>query len=263
MNRERDLDQTVKNWLHEGADQAPERFIWAALDDVERTAQRGAWLASLEGFLMKLKPVAPILGIAALIIVAMAAYQLLGGPNVGGPSPSPSPSSSAGSDPVPGGTFTSEDLANIVLTASNAPNAGWILETTLTGVPALVEPLRDGGPSIDQTEFVDARMTRLNITDTGGYVSWVAVFETSLTADLAYHDLQTAHESFLGWNLARSLDTGLGFESALYTGPAYGWESAVIYLWHTDNLVLAAVGVGDFEPDRVRSLVDEMDSRVR
>ena len=90
MNHERDFDQTLRHWLDDGADQAPERFVWAALDQVERTAQRGAWRASLEGLLMNLKPAAPILGVAAAIVLAIAAYQLLVGANVGNPDPSPS-----------------------------------------------------------------------------------------------------------------------------------------------------------------------------
>ncbi len=55
MNRERDFDQTLARWLDDGADQAPERIVWAALEETERIAQRGARQALLEGLVMKLK----------------------------------------------------------------------------------------------------------------------------------------------------------------------------------------------------------------
>ena len=63
--------------------------------DVERTAQRGAWQASLEGLFMKLKTAAPYLGIAAVIVLAIAAYQVLVGPERGQPGPKPEPKPNA------------------------------------------------------------------------------------------------------------------------------------------------------------------------
>ena len=105
MNREVDFERTIRSWLDDGANRAPERFVWAALEDVERMPQRGAWWALLEGTLMKLKPAAPLLGVAAVVIVAIAMYQLFGG-NVGARNePSPTPR-----------TFTSADLPTIVFT---------------------------------------------------------------------------------------------------------------------------------------------------
>jgi hypothetical protein len=258
MNRERDFDQTLKDWLDDGADHAPERFIWAALDDVERTAQRGAWRVSLEELFMTLKPAALALGAAAVIILAAAAYQLLGGTNVGGPGPnrSPSPSSTPGA-------FSAEDLPNIVLTAANAPE-GLTVDDTQTGAAALVVPLRAGGPMIDQTAFVDALMTNLNSTETGGYVSWCALFETAADAEVAFDYLVDEHGS-AGWGMARSsVDPGLGDESASFTGAAYDiFETNGVHLWRVDNLVLAAVGVGDFDADQLRSIADLMDGRTQ
>lgn len=253
MKRTRDFDQTLKLWLDEGADHAPERFIWAALDDVERTAQRGAWRVSLEEFLMNLKPAALALGAAAVIILAVAAYQFFGASNVGGPSePTPTPR-----------TFTPTDLPDIILTEANAP-AGLTVDNTDSGAAALLVPLRPGGPIIDQTAFVDALMTNLNNTETGGYVSWSALFETAADAEVAFDYLVDEHGS-AGWEMTRSsVDPGLGHESASFTGAAYGWiERNEVHLWRVGNLVLGAVGVGDFDADQLRSIADLMDERTQ
>lgn len=237
MNRERDFDQTLKLWLDDGADQAPERFIWAALDDVERTAQRGAWQASLEGLFMKLKTAAPYLGVAAAVLLAVAAYQVLVAPNVGDPGPSPSPT------PTPR-VFTPEDLPNVVFTSRTAPE-GMIVDGTTVGSPALRVPLRPD-TDIDQTAFIDALMTNLDSTETGGYVSWGALFETAADAEVAFDFIVNEHGS-AGWGMARaSLDPPLGHESVTFTGAAYDiFETNITYLWRVGNLVLAAVAVGD------------------
>jgi hypothetical protein len=260
MNRERDFDQTLKVWLDDGADQVPERFVWAALENIEHAAQRGAWQASLEGFLMKFKRAAPVLGVAAVIVLAIAAYQVFG-PTVGhlGPSPSPSPTPRL---------LTSADLPNIVLTEANAPD-GFTVDNTDLGAAALVVPLRPGGPMIDQTAFVDALMTNLNSTETGGYVSWSALFETAADAEVAFDYLVDEHGS-VGWGMTRSsVAPGLGDESVTYTGAAYDiFETNIIHLWRVGNLVLAAVAVGDVavgdeNADQLLALAELMDDRAR
>jgi hypothetical protein len=261
MNRERDFDLTLRHWLDDGADQAPERFVWAALDKVERTAQRGARQASLEGFLMKFKSAAPYLGVAAAIVLALAAYQVFVGPDVGDAGPSPSPS------PTPR-LLTSADLPNIVLTEANAPD-GLTVDATESGALALVVPLRPGGPIIDQTAFVDALQTNLNSTETGGYVSWSALFETAAAAEVAFTFLVDEHGS-AGWGMLRSsVDPGLGDESVTYTGAAYDiFSRNIVHLWRVDNLVLAAVAVGDVavgdaNADRLLAIAELMDDRAR
>lgn len=264
MNRNRDFEETLKDWLDDGADHAPERYIWSALDDVERTAQRGAWLVSLEELLVTIKLPALVLGTAAVIIItALATYQLAG-PNPGGPGASPSPSSSSqpAADP-----FTAEDLPNIVLTAANAPD-GLTVDATETGAAAFVVPLRDdshpGGPFMDQIGFVDALMTKLNSTETGGYVSWATLYEAAAGAEVAFDYFVEEHGA-AGWGMERSsVDPGLGDESASFTGAAYDlFETNGVHLWRVDNLVLAAVGVGDYEPDQLRSLADLMNDRTQ
>jgi hypothetical protein len=252
MNREHDFDQTIRSWLDDGADRAPERFVWAALQDVERTDQRGARWALLDGLLMKIKPAAPILGVAAVVLLAIAMFQFLGG-NVGGPNPTSTPRS-----------YSSEDLAAIVVSEQNAPE-DLTFARSQEGYLSLVTPFRPGGPALDLDPFVGSLTNYFDGTGTGdayeGYVSWSALFETEDDADQAYDYLVIEHES--GWGLERSAaDPNLGDKSVSYTGAAYDWEDAHVILWRTDNLLLAAVGVGLFDAETVRSLADAMADRA-
>ena len=251
MNRERDIDETLATWLDEGADTAPERFVWAAIDNVERTPQRGSWLVSVEEFLMHLKPAAPILGVVAVAALAVATYQLVWSPNVGGP-------------PVAPTTFRAEDLPRILLNEENAP-AGWAIddEGTLTGAAALNMPLRAGGDTIDPTAFVDA----LSITggdDVGAYLTWAALFETPEAASEAFDFVATEHDSPDGWGLAGTrTDPGLGDESATWTGQQYDLvPSARTIFWREGNVLLAVVGFADWNADDVRALADAMANRA-
>ena len=103
MNQDRNVDDIVARWVDEGPDAAPERFVWAALDEVERTPQRGSWRIALENLPMFAKLVVPIVGAAAVLVLGILAYQQFGGVGTGGePSPSPeatvSPSAAAGAE---------------------------------------------------------------------------------------------------------------------------------------------------------------------
>jgi len=91
MNREPNVDEIVARWVDDGPEVAPERFVWVALDEVERTPQRGAWTVALENAPMFKKIAAPVLGVAAVILVAIIAYQLLGTDRGTGQAPSTSP----------------------------------------------------------------------------------------------------------------------------------------------------------------------------
>jgi len=258
MTREHDLEQTLKRWLDDGADRAPERFVWAALDDVERTPQRGAQWALLEGFLMKLKPAAPIFGVAAVVVLAILAWQMFLSPNVGDADPSPTPR-----------LFSEADLPTIVLTENNAPE-GLTVDNTESGRGALLTPLRPGGEIFDLNAFADGLMTNLESTDTGGYVSWAALFETAADAEAAFDLIVDEHGSEEGWGMDRSAgDPGLGQESATFTGAAYDiFDTNIVHVWRAGNLVLAAVAVGELaegeaNADRLLSLAELMDDRTR
>jgi hypothetical protein len=254
MNREPNFDRTLRRWLDDGADHAPERFVWAALEDVAQTNQRGAWVALLEGTLMKLKPAAPMLGVAAVVLLAIAMFQFLGG-NVGGPDPTPTPRS-----------YSSEELAAIVVSEQTAPE-GLTFARSQDGAASLVIPLRAGGPGFEMDAFVDSLTNYFDGPGTAdayeGYVSWSALFETAGDAERAFDFLVTEHESAEGWGMEPgAANPDLGDESASYTGPAYDWEDAHVLFWRTDNLLLAAVGVGLIDAETVRSMADAMADRA-
>jgi hypothetical protein len=261
MNRDRDFDHTLRQWLDDGADRAPERYVWAALENVDRTPQRGAWRALLERTIMKLKPAAPILGVAAVVLLAIAAFQYLGG-NVGDPrQPTPQPSATPRH-------FTSADLPSIVFTEENAPEE-LTVDGVTTGYDAVTTPLRAGGDIIPLTGFEEALMTNLSSTEAGGYVTWSAVYGTTEEADRAFDFLVAEHESAEGWGLTPQVPPapGLGDEEAFYVGAAYDFDDAHIYLWRVGNLLLAAVAV-DVEAvavtdaDRLESVAREMAARA-
>jgi hypothetical protein len=258
MNHEPDFDRTIRSWLDNGADRAPERFVWAALQDVERTAQRSAAWALLETAMMKLKPAAPILGVAAVVLVAIVAYQFLGG-NVGVPpesTPTPTPRA-----------YVAEDLPAIVAAIGTAPE-GMIVDGTTVDVAALVAPEHPTGPKLDRSRLVDALMTSLDTTDLGGFASWAALFDTTASAQAAYEVLVAIHATEQGWAMeAQQAVPGLGDESASYEGAAYEFETARVHFWRSGNLLLAAVAagdaaVGDANADRLRALAEGMDDRA-
>jgi len=248
MNREADIEQTLRRWFDHGADQAPERFVRAALESVERTAQRGSRRMPLEGFLMKLKPAAPFLGVAAILVLIFGAYQLFAGANFGEPQPTITPQ-----------TFTPADLPNIVVTEANAPS-GITVDRTTAHRPVIRASLGSSSTLMDQPGFVDALATDLNTTDTGGEVTWSVLFADAPTAEQAYGNLVT---ELAGEGLTHSAGPRLGDESVLLAGRAFGFDRTTTYLWRDGNLLLAAVGLGDHNPSVLRALADLMAFRTR
>jgi hypothetical protein len=248
MNREAEIEQTLRRWFDDGVDQAPERFVWAALESVERTAQRGSGRMPLEGILMKLKPAAPFLGVAAILVLIFGAYQLFSHPNLGEPEPTITPQA-----------FTPGDLPRIVVTEANAPD-GIAVDDSVSHLPAIRASLGSGSTLFDQAGFVDALMTRLNTTELGGEVTWSALFADARTAEQAYGELVA---DLAGQGLTRAEDPQFGDESVLMSGSAYGFDRSTTYLWRDGNLLLAAVGLGDSEPSLVKALADLMEFRTR
>jgi hypothetical protein len=112
-------------------------------------------------------------------------------------------------------------------------------------------------------------MTNLDSTETGGYVSWGALFETAADAEVAFDFVVNEHGS-AGWGMTRSsTDPGLGEESVTFTGAAYDiFETNIVHLWRVGNLVLAAVAVGDVavgeaNADTLLEFAELMDERAR
>ena len=248
MTHERDLDRVLGRWMDEGPTSVADRVIATAMTDVHTTRQRGALVARLKELFVTMKPAAALAAMAVVAIVGITAYQFIRGdePRLGGTP-----------DPV----FTADDLANIVLTQRNAPD-GFIVDGTESGESALTTPTRPGGQDIDQSAFVDALLTNLDSTETGGYVSYAALFETGADAEVAY-DFLVAEHAEAGWGMQPTDGPALGDESTTFTGAAYDiFETNQVHLWRVGNLVLAAVGVGDFDADRVRSMAEMMDDRA-
>jgi hypothetical protein len=163
----------------------------------------------------------------------------------------------------PAAAYTSDDLSNILVSEDTAPE-GKSVEPGDVGRAALILPLPPSGPAIDDGAFVDARTTRIGHTMTGGYTSWAALFETAADAQEAFEFLASQHEADEGWGLnAMEPDADLAEDSVWYTG-AYGpWDSAGIYFWRESNLLLAAIGVGDYDPEVLLSIAEGMDGRTR
>jgi len=89
MNREPISDQVLNRWVDEGPEVAPERFVWAALDQVELTQQRGRWRVALGSTPMLLKVAMPVLGAAAVIALGIFAFGRLNPAPSGTPTDSP------------------------------------------------------------------------------------------------------------------------------------------------------------------------------
>lgn len=249
MTRQPDFDRAVTDWLDDGADLAPERFVWAAIDDLERTPQRVAWVATTEEFLVQLKRAMPVLGIAAAVVLALVAYQYVASPTLGDFEPPPR-------------AYTPDDLRFIAMTEDNAP-AGVEVGTITTGRAALYAPLRAGGSVIETSEFLDAINTELDLGGRG-YTTWAAVFDNEEAAMLAFDFLVEEHESPDGWSLEGTLPhPPLGDESVVWTGQQYDFESARTFFWREENLLLAVIGWWDWNDKEVRELADDMADRAR
>jgi hypothetical protein len=89
MSREPSADDVVTRWVDDGPEAAPERFVWAALEQVERTPQRRAWRSALENTPVLLKVAVPVLGAAAVIVLAIFAFGRLIPALTGSPQESP------------------------------------------------------------------------------------------------------------------------------------------------------------------------------
>lgn len=92
MTTERELDRTLDRWMDDGPTVVADRVIAAAMTDINTTPQRGA------GWLLRRYPrmttiargaqapqVRLLIGIAAVVAVALVGLRLAGGLNVGGP----------------------------------------------------------------------------------------------------------------------------------------------------------------------------------
>lgn len=91
MNRNNDHDDALARWIDDGPNVAPDRFVWAVVERIEHTPQRGAWRVALENLPMIAKLAAPVIAAAAVLVVAILVFVGLGRNDGTGQSPSQTP----------------------------------------------------------------------------------------------------------------------------------------------------------------------------
>lgn len=266
MTKQRDFEHLLREWTDVGDERLPDRYLRAALHQIESTRQRGAWSAPWEGLIMRLQPAASILAVATVVILAIGAYLAFSGNNIGGP-----PTLT----PEPSRTITAADLATIVLADTEAPE-GMRHDDTVNGVPALIRPFNgvtdeDSAAALTQAGFVEGRYAEFS-GDPGALLSWAALFETVEDAERSLALYETEIEADKGYGLGAGTDADIGDEGAYFegdsvlnaggTGPVGPTVHTRVYLWRIGPLVLAAGSHGDFSADDLRAVAEEMDARA-
>lgn len=260
MNVERETDRRLRAWTSEGIDRAPERFVWAALDEVERIPQRTAWQTRLDSLSLRLRPAAGLLGAAAVVLVASAILVRVTAPNP-----------SIGGAPA----FEAVDLPGIVVWQDTMPGT-WTLDNLVSN-PTDVRriPIRS---------MTDAELQALpnpdgylvgRYSDFSGpdavYMSWGALFENSVQAAAALPFYQHEMEAADAWGLGPGEPITLGSGGLVYTGETTALMGrptgvdpipAQIYLWRDGNLLLAVAGWFDFDESELRAVAEGMDRRA-
>jgi hypothetical protein len=263
MNHERDSDRQLRAWAAEGVDRAPERFVWAALDEIERVPQRTAWRTRLDGLAIRFRPAAGLVGAAAVVIVAITVLSRVVSPNLG-----------------TGGSrdFVMTDLPGILLWEDTKPST-WTLDNLVSNPHDVLEiPVRSmTGTEIDNLRepdgYIGGRYT--NFSGPGGpdslFMSWGALFESDADAAAALPFFQQEMQSIEAWGLGGGTRTDLGDdgwvytgETTAFTGPPTGLDpvSAQVYLWRDGNLLLAVGGWWDYDAEELRIVAEGMDTRA-
>lgn len=117
MNRERDLDRLLDQWLGEGLTVAPDRVLDVLADRISHRAQRPAWRFIPWRFVIMTRPVR-LAALVAVLLVAVAGAVLLGG----GATP-PSPPSRSASPSAASSQAASASAVPSAATAASTPSA--------------------------------------------------------------------------------------------------------------------------------------------
>jgi len=261
MTVERDSDRQLRAWVSEGTDRAPERFVWAALDEIERVPQRAAWRARLDAMAIRLRPAAGLVGTAAVAVVAVAVLARAVGPYLG---------------PGDKRAFAMADLPGILLWEDTKP-ASWTLDNLVSNPHDILEiPIR----SMTATEmdnlaepdgYIGGRYT--NFSGPGGeglFMSWGALFENEASAAAALPFFQHELDSIDGWGLGAGARSDLGDDGWRYVGETTAFTlpredppiPADTYLWRDGNLLLAVGGWFTFDAADVFAAAEGMDRRA-
>ena len=260
MNVERDSDRQLRSWASEGVDRAPERFVWAALDEIENIPQRTAWRTRLDGLGIRLWPAAALVGAAALILVAIAVLARVVAPNLGVGVPRP---------------FETADLAGIVLWDDTIP-ATWRLDNLVSNPwEVSVVPIRSMTDAEIQARPEPAGLVAGRFTNGLGpdlsFISWSALFATDAHANAALPFYEHEMAAVDAWGLGPGEPIAFGNGGHVYTGettafigPPTGVDptSAQIYIWRDGNLLLALGGFGDYDAAELRAVAEAMNARA-
>ena len=259
MTAQRDADRQLRDWVSSGADRAPERFVWAALDEIQRVPQRQAWRSRLDGLLLRNRPAAALLGAGATMLVAVAVALQLAGPSVGPGSPPRS--------------LTVNDLPSIVVWETTKP-ATWTLDNLVSnGTEVRRIPIRS---------LSDAQLAALpnpqgylggRYADFSGpdavFMSFALVFERDLDAAAALPFYENELSAAAGWGLGVGTRSDLGQGGLVYegsttrlTGDPGDPVPARIYLWRHGNVLLALGGWFAYDPDELDDVAAAMDQRA-
>lgn len=263
MTRERDTDRKLRAWLIEGADRAPERFVWAAMDEIDRLPQRAAWRTTLErlvggGRLSRLSPVVAVASTVAVVAVVLALTVLR--PN---------------SDVGPARQFEAADLVAIVVWEDTRP-ATWRLDnlvsnpTEVRRIPIRSLPAAQIRELQDPPGLLAGRYTDFSGPD-AAFMSWALLFESEAQAADALGFYRLELEGAQAWGLGPPVNANLGDESYRYegettafVGPPTGVDPipADVYLWRDGNVLLALGGWFDVDPAELRAVAEAMDRRA-
>ena len=264
MTPERDTDRQLRAWVSKGADRAPERAVWAAIDEIERVPQRPAWRSRLGDLGLRLRPVrglVSVLGAAAVLLVALVVgLRLL--------------------DPVPGPgaaprALTLDDLPAIVLWADTKPPA-WTLDNLISNptevrrapIRSLTESELEALPAPDG--YLGGRYTDFSTPD-AVFISWATVYEREVDAAVAMAFYVDELESTAAWGLGPGSPLQLGDGGSVHegltrrlTGNEPGEPVASrMYLWRHGNVLLALGGWFEFDRAQLDAIAAAIDERVR
>lgn len=258
MNPERETDRRLREWVGEGVDRAPDRYVWAALDEIEQVPQRRRWATLLDGLLIKMRPAVGVAGSVAVVLFAVVAFQWWS-PNVG---------------TAPQRAYELADLQGIVLWEDTKPST-WTLDNLVSnGTQVRLIPIRSMTDAELQAMpeprgYLGGRYTDFSGPD-AVFMSWGAVFETGPDAAAALPFYKSEMEAPNAWGLGPGLPTPVGHEGFVYTGqtrslmgaPGGDPVPAQIYLWRTGSLLLAIGGWFDYDPQELRAVAGAIDARA-
>jgi hypothetical protein len=151
MTQQRDIERLLDLWFSDGPDQAPDRVVDIVTDRIERQSQRPAWRLQWRSFPVNTYAKIAVAA-AAVLVVAVAGYNLLptGSTGVGGPAPSASPTVIPAASPSASPAASVEPSANAVYPAwftGDRAGAGMLTagsQTTRSFVPGFTFTVPEG-----------------------------------------------------------------------------------------------------------------------